>query len=335
MKHSEKKSLVHSIVKPYLTARKDKTQLNIYKRIKPGPDGRIRTVLGGAATETGRLNSSESLVDYSTNLQNMSNITSLSDELYRVRDCFIADEGMVLLAVDYDKAEAVALAAVSKDWNYYDRLHAGEDVHSWHAGHFFGVQAWIDGEKADKMERQLAKNATFASNYMAGIKTIQNTVNAKWELIGRKVTFEEIQRIHRTYFGLHPLTKWHQETKEEVERKGYLINPFGFKRHFYNPDPHKRLKEALANQPQSIVASSTNQALIEIKDILRPGCLEFLLQVHDELLFQVKEELLIENYRRIKRIMQRPFKVHGRTVFIPASGKMGSCWGKMQEISMD
>jgi DNA polymerase-1 len=333
MNRNERKRLVRSIVEPYLTARKDKTQINILKRIKPGADGRIRTVLS-VSTETGRLASSESLVDESTNLQNMSNITSLSDPLYRVRDCFIADEGMTLLAVDHDKAEAVALAAMSRDWDYYERLHAGEDVHSWHAGHFFGVQEWIDGGRADKVQRQLAKNATFASNYMASQKTIQNTVNAKWEQIGRKVSFDEIMKIHKIYLNLHPLKRWWQETAEEVSRRGYLINPFGFKRRFYNPDSHKRLKEALAFQPQSTVASNINRSLIEIDQHLRPDEGQFLLQVHDELLFQVYESKVMDVYHLVREVMERPFIVHGQEVHIPASGKMGACWGTMQEISM-
>lgn len=335
MKLAERKEVVRSIVEPAIQAKKDRTQLGIYKRIKPGPDGRIRTVQSPAAVETGRLNSSESIADpASTNLQNLPNITALQDELYQVRDCFIADPGFVLLAVDYDKAEAVALAASSQDWDYYDKLHAGEDTHSWHAGHFFGVQEWTEGIRADKMQRQLAKNATFASNYMAGIQTIQITVNKKWEEIGRKVSRKEIERIHQIYLSLHPLERWWQWTKEEIDRRGHLINPFGFKRHFYNPDSHQRHKEALAFQPQSTVASNINRSLIEISRSIPQDRAQFLLQIHDELLFQVPEDSVLDLYRLIRAIMQKTFHVHDREVFIPASGKVGACWGTMEEISM-
>lgn len=336
MKTAERKALIREIVEPYLRAKKDRTIQGIYKRVKPCSDGKVRTVLSASGTETGRLSSSESIVDDgSTNLQNLPNLTSLDDELYRVRDCMVADEGMTLLAIDYDKAEAICAAVYMRDWDFYEKLIAGEDVHSWHAGHFFSVPEWTQGVKAGKVERQVAKNATYASNYMASIPTILGTVNRQADKIGRKVSREEIERIHRIYLDLHPLSQWWTETSETLTTRGWLENAFGFKRFFYEPDPHKRLKEALAFLPQSTVASNINRSLIQVwHDLDSPGDVELLLQVHDELLFQVREGVVGDAYHRIKAIMERPFMVHGREVFIPASGKVGACWGKMTEISI-
>jgi len=318
-----------------MTAKKDRTMMGVYKRIKPCPDGKIRTVLSASGTETGRLSSSESIVDPgSTNLQNLPKVTAATDELYQVRDCLEADDGMTLLAIDYDKAEAVLAAAYSRDWAYYDRLIAGEDVHSWHAGHFFGRQEWIDGAKATSVERSVAKNATYASNYMAGIPTIMRTVNKRADEIGRKVTRSEIEDINRIYLDLHPLRRWWNEVSEELTARGWLENAVGYRRFFYEPDPHKRLKEGLASLPQSTVASNINRSLIRVGEELdKPGEIELLLQVHDELLFQVREGEVWEAYLRIKKIMEEPFTVHGRKIYIPASGKVGSCWGQMTEIS--
>lgn len=335
MNRKERKATVNSIVDPYIGAKKDRTMAGIYKRVKPCPDGRNRSVLSGSGTETGRLSSSESIVDPgSTNQQNLPNITAMDDELYQVRDCIVPDEGMLLLGVDYDKAEAVCVAAYSRDWEFYERLVAGEDVHSWHAGHFFGVQEWIDGAKADYIERSVSKNTTYASNYMAGIPTIVATVNKRADKIGRRVSRDEIERIYRIYFGLHPLKRWWNEVSEDLIVTGSLENAFGFKRFFYNPDFHRRLKEALAFLPQSTVASNINRSLIRVwEDLDSPGDVELLLQVHDELLLQVREDRVENTYQRIRSIMEEPFSIHGREVYIPASGKVGTCWGQMTEIS--
>lgn len=336
MKLKERKTVVQSITGPYVGAKKDRTMAGIYKRIGPCADGKNRTVLSASGTETGRLSSSESISDSgSTNQQNLPNITAIDDELYRVRDCVTRDPGMLLLGVDYDKAEAVCVAAYSRDWDYYDRLIAGEDVHSWHAGHFFGRQDWIDGAKADYIERSVSKNTTYASNYMAGIKTITATVNKRADKIGRKVSQSEIEDIYKIYFGLHPLKRWWNEVSESLLVTGALENAFGFKRHFYNPDFHRRWKEALAFLPQSTVASNINRSLIRVwEDLDSPGDVELLLQVHDELLFQVREDRVEDTYRRVREIMEERFSIHGREVYIPASGKVGTCWGQMTEISI-
>ena len=336
-KLSERKGVVHSIVGPYMGAKKDRTMEGIYKRIKPCADGKLRTVLSASGTETGRLSSSESISDSgSTNMQNLPKITAVDDELYQVRDCLLPEEGMLLLGVDYDKAEAVCVAAYSGDWPYYDRLIAGEDVHSWHAGYFFGRQDWIDGAKADYIERSVSKNTTYASNYMAGIPTIAATVNKRADKIGRRVSWDEVERIYKIYFGLHPLKRWWNDVSEDLLVTGSLENAFGFKRHFYEPDFHRRLKEALAFLPQSTVASNINRSLIRVgEDLDSPGDVELLLQVHDELLLQVREDRVDDTYRRVREIMEEPFEIHGREVYIPASGKVGACWGQMTEILLE
>ena len=61
---------------------------------------------------------------------------------------------------------------------------------------------------------------------------------------------------------------------------------------------------------------------------------EMLLQVHDELLFQVREDLVHEKLGQIIRVMEKPFTVHGREIYIPASGKVGQQWGQMTGVSL-
>lgn len=330
MKRKDRKAVTKAILEPYLTAKKDRTILTQYVRVRPGDDGKIRTVLSSVGTETSRLSSSEAFYETSTNLQNLSQTVALEDELYSVRDVIVADPGMVLVAIDYDKAEAICAAAYSKDWKFLDMLLGGEDVHTWHASQFYSKRE----QDVQKIERNVSKNVTYASNYMAGVPTITRTVNKRADQIGKRLTEGEVRRILSTYMDMHPLRRWWDDVADELRSKGYLINAFGMKRQFFHPEFYKRWKEALAFLPQSTVACAINDSMIRIHDSVdTDGECELLLQVHDELLFQIKHDQISERVEQIKDIMESEFEIHGRKLYIPASAKAGESWGKMTSLS--
>jgi len=95
---------------------------------------------------------------------------------------------------------------------------------------------------------------------------------------------------------------------------------------FYHPDEVKCHKEAVNFRPQSTVANLIDRALIESHDWEVPGEFELLLQVHDELLWQVDESKVNHYVPRILELMQRPFERYGREVFVPASVEVGYRW---------
>lgn len=339
MKRSERAALVEQIVTPYLTAKKDRTLITQYERIAPGRDGRIRTVLSPVVTETGRLASGESFVDpASTNLQNVSKTQGFKDDLYRVRDCFIPSPGFVLLASDLDKAEAVVAAFESEDWDFYDALIAGADIHT-----DLAAQAFHSGNtrSVTKEERQVCKAVTYASLYIATTGTITRTINRDSEMLGFKVTEDLVARVHATLLQVHPLEEWWQRIWSELLdpslHGGYrwLENCLGFRRMFYNPDDHSLHKEAVNFFPQSTVAGTIDSAMLKAFEHQKEGEFHFLLQVHDELLFEVRADLIHHYAPLVRSFMETPFESRGRTVYIPAGLEVGHCWGEMQAYTPD
>lgn len=327
MKRSELKQLVYSIVDPYLGAKKDSTILKVYKRAKPNSNDRIRTSLSNVTTETSRLASSETfLYKHSTNLQNLPKLTAMGRKLYAIRDCFIPDPGMLMCAYDYDKAEMIAVCAYAKDWEYYDKLHTGADVHSELAEAAFGS---VTPER-----RQICKSVAYLSNYKGSAVTATRRINVREDQTGIRVTVKQVEKVQRAYYALHPFQRWWQEVDRELNAKGYLRNALGFKREFFNPNPEKRLREACAFLPQSTVAQVINRAMTRMwNELDEDGVCELLLQVHDELVFQIREDLVLEKTKQIREIMEETFEVHGRTIFIPTGGKVGERWGDMEDIN--
>jgi DNA polymerase I len=336
---SARKALVHAIVEPYLTAKKDQTILSQYERVAPGPDGRIRTVLSPVVTETGRLASGESFVDAaSTNLQNLSKKEAMKDPLYRVRDCFIPDPGMVLLAIDYEKAEAFVASFESEDWFFYEALHTGKDVHKWLA-----ALAYHGGNEKSvtKMQRQNCKNCYYASLYRAGVSKITRTINQDAGPTGDRITEAEVAKIHAIIMKETKLQSWWDKVWVELmdptlyggER--WLENCLGFRRMFYNPNTYQCHTEAINFFPQSTVATRMDQVIIESLDTTEePGQCELLLQVHDELLWQVRADRAMEFAERHHAMFVRPFQSRGRSVFIPAAVSLGPRWGQLEEVKL-
>jgi len=331
VKRTERKAVVRSILTPYLTAKKDRTIESQYKRIAPAPDGVVRTVLSPVVTETGRLASGESFLDrFSTNLQNLSKKESYKDELYRVRDCFVSANGMSFVALDLDKAEAVIVAFESEDWAFYEALIRGEDIHTVLAADSFhgGNQ-----KSVSKHERQICKNVTYASLYMAGIARITRTINADSDALGVKLTESQVEVVYKALLSAHPLEQWWANVWTELLDPdlygGYrwLENALGFRRMFYNPDDHKLHKEAVNFPPQSTVAGVIDNAMIQAWEKWdEPGTCELLHQVHDELIFQVADDKLSLVVPELIALMETPFEARGREVYMPSGAVVGKRW---------
>ena len=323
-----RRQIAGSIVGPILTGKKDRTVMKVYDRIAPGSDGRIHTQLA-PRTASGRLASFESGVDEaSTNLQNIVKKVGRADVLYRARDVFIPKEGMVLLANDYKNAEGILAGAYSKDWGFVDKILAGEDVHEEHARYFFEVDEPTD------LQRDVAKTIYYAGLYYATAETLTRTLNKDADLFGRAFHVVEVADLRARNLQMHPLEVWWQEVDEELERNGgWLRNCFGYRRVFYDPDNHNRLKDGLSFYPQSTVSSLMNRALPRIfTEVDVPDEVELILQVHDEVIHQCLPERVEETDAQVRAIMTEPFTIHGRELYLPVDGKVGERWGQMQKI---
>jgi len=306
------------ILDPYFQGKRDKTMITVHKRVSPGRDGRIRTELSSYRVVTGRAASGESFVEKSTNLQNLPKATAYEDSLYAIRECIVPDPGMVFLLADYEKAEAVVAACMSADWDFYDRMMRGDDIHSWHAAMYFDRPEWLT-TKADAPERHIGKTVTYASAYMASVNKVMQTINSDYYKTGVKLTKLQVEAILRTHLNLHPLEEWWEETRAELhQQNNWLENPFGLRRQFTNPNFYDRWKQAVNWKCQSTVASAINKSWRWIWHNMDYDGLAYLnLQVHDEIILQVRRDLAEEVGSIVKTQMEQPFFVRGREVHIP------------------
>ena len=333
----ERRAAAKGIVLPILTGKRDRNVARIYRRLTPGSDGCIHTILS-PSTASGRLSSSEDGVsEASSNLQNLAKKIAKLDPLYQVRDVIVPAPGMVLLAGDFRNAEALLVAAYSGDWPYFDAIMRGDDTHSDHARHFFSLpkDTKVKGHKKYEVLRDIAKTLTYASFYYASIYTLMLTLNELSEHTGMRFTQEETADLHSVLLELHPLAVWWDEVDRLLKKNGgWLRNCLGYKRTFHDPDRHNRLKDGLSFLPQSTVATLMNRALPEVHEqIDLPGEREILLQIHDELLFQCKPNQVEAIQMCATREMERLFVVNDREIYIPVEWSVGDSWGSMEEIA--
>lgn len=332
----ERRALVRGVLKPLEVGTRDGTMVSMYNRLAPGKDGRVHNGLG-VGTVSGRLASSETITeDSSTNLQNQANKIANLDPLYHTRDVMCADEGMQLVALDYASAEAILCLAYAGDWEWVDLLLAGESMHAHHVREFFGVKTPLDQiKKKHKDMYTTAKNLTFLSFYSGGARTAQVTFNKDYPIHGQRVTEKEVRRIQQILYQLHPLEAWWASVKEEIAKSGGVIhNCFGMRRVLRDPDEHNRLKDSLAQLPQSTVGTLMNRTVWQVhEEVDVDGEIEMLQQVHDEVDLQCLPELVDDTLVRVKRIMQQDITIKGRTFVLPVEAKVsdvGGAWGKMR-----
>lgn len=327
---SARKELATQLVEPMLVSKKDRTQITMYKRFAPGPDGCVHTSLS-IDTASNRLSSSSSPVyENSTNLQNASKKTAKLDPLYRVRDIVQAPEGYTFVCGDYKNAEAILVGAYSKDWAYVEKILSGADTHKEHAQHFYGIT------EISPLQRDIAKTITYASFYYAMIPTLQQHLNKEADKTGIYFTQAEVRRLWMILMSLHPLEKWWRDVEDELRKNGgWLRNCLGYRRVFHDTDEHGRLKDGLSFYPQSTVAWLMNRALPLIRnDVVRTGLARLRMQVHDELVFMAKPEMVPRLLQVATPHLEHHFQIHGRDLYIPVEWKIGTSWGQMKEVTV-
>ena len=245
------------------------------------PDtGRVHTSYSLVGAQTGRLSSTD------PNLQNIPIRTEIGRQ---IRDAFVAEEGNVLLAADYSQIELRLAAHMADVHALRDAFATGEDIHSRTASEMFG--------EVNRDTRARAKTINFAILY--GI--------SRWGLAGRLgVTADEAQDMIDTYFQRFPgIRAYIFSTLEFVREKGYSETLFGRKTwfpriHSKNPNERQGAERAAINAPiQGTSADIIKRAMTRMGPALaeaglRPGetdGVRMLLQVHDELVFELPEGL--------------------------------------------
>lgn len=259
--------------------------------------GRVHTSFNQTVTATGRLSSSE---------PNLQNIPIRGEWGRRIREAFIAEEGNLILSADYSQIELRILAHLSEDRGLIEAFTSGVDIHTRTASEIFGMG--LEGVTSDM--RRVAKTVNFGVVYGISPFGLSEALNISREDAGAYI---------ESYFGRHPGVRNHiGNAVRDARDRGYVLTIFGRKR----PVPEiksgnagtRALGERFAvNSPiQGGAADIIKIAMINIWKCLKAQTrlnAKMLLQVHDELVFELKAEELDEVKEIVRKEMEGAVKL--------------------------
>jgi len=273
----------HPIIGKVLEYRGLKKLLSTYVETLPEladkRTGRIHTSYNQAVASTGRL---------SSNNPNLQNIPVKDERGREIRKAFIPEEGNIFLSADYSQIELRLMAHLSKDRSMIDDFLSGSDIHAATASKIFGVEI----EKVTREMRSRAKTANFGIIY--GISSFGLSERLT---IGRK----EAKDLIDGYFSSYPgVKRYMDESIAKAREQGYVTTMFGRRR--YLRDIHSRNQVVRGNAERNAInapiqgtaADIIKIAMVRIFDRLNAAKLasKMILQVHDELIFDVVPEEL-------------------------------------------
>ncbi|MEK7095054.1 MAG: DNA polymerase, partial [Patescibacteria group bacterium] len=275
-----------------------------------------------SGSTTGRMSS------HGPNLQNIPIKTDLGRA---IRRAFIAEKSFELVALDYSQIELRIAAFLSGDEKLIDIFTKGEDVHNAVASEVFEVPL----EKVDKEMRRKAKVINFGILYGMGVTALRQN-------LGKETDRAEAQKFYNDYFQkFSGLATYLDRVKAEAARKGYTETFFGRRRSFEGINskiPYiKAMAERMAiNAPiQGTNADIVKIAMKKIDDYVVENKLEndvfLILQVHDELVYEVETSLKNKVIPEIKKIMETvidPKETEG--IVCKANAVSGKNWGELK-----
>jgi DNA polymerase-1 len=258
-------------------------------QINPG-SGRVHTSYHQAVASTGRLSSSD---------PNLQNIPVRRPEGRRIRRAFVADEGHCLLAADYSQIELRIMAHLSGDEGLKAAFAGGEDVHKATAAEVFDVAL----DQVSQDQRRNAKAINFGLIYGMSAFGLARQLG-----IGRS----EAQAYVDLYFARYPGVKAYMDaTREQAHDRGYVETVFG--RRLYLPEINSRnaqrrqyAERTAINAPmQGTAADIIKRAMLTVDRWLHDGGegVRMIMQVHDELVFEVAEDVVDRVRERIEAMM--------------------------------
>jgi DNA polymerase-1 len=257
-------------------------------------DGRLHAEFVQAGTTTGRMSSKN---------PNLQNIPVRSEDGKKIRGAFVPAEGYTLAALDYSQIELRIAAWLSEDEKLTEIFQEGKDVHAETAGYMFKK------EPADvsKAERDKAKVINYGILYGMG-------VNALKDNLGDDTTKAEAQQYLDDYLDTYEgLAEFMEAKKQEVRSQGYTTTYFGRRRYFpeiYSSRSHVQARaerEAINAPIQGTQADIIKRAMVDIDNELAADAgddIRLLLQVHDELIYEVDEGKADEYTKQIKDLME-------------------------------
>ena len=305
----------HEVIPKILEYRTTQKLLSTYaepllKLAKLDEQNRVYTSFLQTGTATGRLSSKD------PNLQNI----PVRSELGRsVREAFIAKEGYKLLSIDYSQIELRLLAHFSQDKALLDSFNEGLDIHMATAIKLFG-------EEEAEAKRSYAKSVNFGILYGMGAKKLSDELG---------ITSKEAKEIIVAYFENFPtIQNFLAKIQDDVKTIGYVETILKRRRIFDYENATGMQKAAFMRESvnavfQGSAADLIKLSMLEIESFIKEENIDgaMLLQIHDELIFEVREEVIDEVGEKFKHIMENIMEL---TVPLECSVNIGDSWGELK-----
>lgn len=240
---------------------------------------RIHTTFNQALTATGRLSSSE---------PNLQNVPARTEDGLKIRRTFIADKGMKLMSADYSQIELRIMAHICDEPYFVDGFKKGVDIHSATAAKIFGV----DDADVDSRMRGIAKTVNFGVLYGQSAYGLSEQLD---------IDVNEADSYIKEYYAAYPkIVGLREEILEKTKKLGYVETILGRRRYIPDINSSNRNVRGFAERTafnavfQGTAADIIKMAMIKIENILESDYpdIHLLLQVHDELVFEVPNEKL-------------------------------------------
>jgi DNA polymerase-1 len=261
------------------------------KMINPST-GRVHTSYHQAVTATGRLSSTD---------PNLQNIPIRNEEGRRIRQAFVAPAGYKILAVDYSQIELRIMAHLSGDQALLDAFRDGKDIHAATAAEIMGVSI----DQVSSEQRRRAKAVNFGLIYGMSAFGLAKQLG---------IPRGEAQTYMDKYFERYPgVMQYMEDTRSAAADKGYVETIFGRRLHLpeiksRNGMRRKAAERAAINAPmQGTAADIIKKAMLLVDQWIQAegdGRVKLLMQVHDELVFEVEESSLSEIESKVQKLME-------------------------------
>ena len=278
-------------------------------------DDRIHTTFNQNGTSTGRLSSAN---------PNIQNIPVRTDEGIKIRKGFISQDGWSLVSFDYSQIELRVLAELSKDENLLLAYKKNKDLHDLTARKIFFK---TDEEQVTREQRSIAKVINFSILYG------KTPFGLSKEL---KIPVADASQYIKTYFEQYPkVKKFLENVLENARQNGFVETLYGTRRYINNINSSNKNLQAQANRMavntvvQGTAANIIKKVMIKLYDEFKNNDdIKMLLQVHDELIFEVKDEVSEKYMEKIKEIMEGTIKFED--IRLRANGSVAKDWGLLK-----
>jgi DNA polymerase-1 len=276
-------------------------------------EGRVHTTFSQSFTETGRLSSSN---------PNLQNIPVRTDEGRKIRDAFVPKEGCTLMSADYSQIELVVLSHVSGDANLRSAFLEGNDVHRETAAKMFDIFP----EMVTPEQRRMAKTINFGIMY--GMSPFRLAGELKISLKSAK---EFIERYFERYSGVSAFVG---KIKAQAYEDGFVRTAMGHIR--YIPEiksSNKTVRSTAERVAVNTVIQGTAAEIMKLAMISLSKAMEekgmksrMLLQVHDEVIFEVPESEVDEMKTLVRSCMEQAYRL---SIPLRVGIETGHSWGEM------